>query len=302
MYSEIKFAKLISVQVPQLTLSSAGVKDSVLSNHGILQAERLGQHFAQSGFKFTNIFSSNLQRAYKTAEAIRLAQNQTDDKLEIVQLPLLQEQDFGWYEGKPFHARQSSPKSSSNRVESPEQPEPSDFKDVESSESMTRRMGIFIQDELLPLIHAEASEAEKVICVVSHGIILSFLWKTLLKLFPQQNVALAPDLLVGNRAFMPLEHLGGWSNTGYLQLEIRQEDAVAAKASKDATNLTVASNPKAASQTSTIPLLSFRMTILAINSKDHLIGLKRTRGGVGSSRHDEGQRKIEAFFKKPKVG
>lgn len=282
-------------------LSSAGVKDSALTNHGILQAERLGQHFAQSGFEFTKIFSSNLQRAYKTAEAIRLAQHQADDKLKVIQSPLLQERDFGWYEGKPFHARQRSPKSSSSRVGSSEQPKPSDFKDVESRESLIRRMGIFIQDELLPLLQWEVSEVKSVVCVVSHGIILSYLWKTLLKLFPLQNVALAPDLLVGNRAFMPLEPLGGWSNTGYLRLEISQEYAADANARKNSTRSTATSNLKPTSQDSSFPLLAFRMTILAINSKDHLNGLKRTRGGVGSSRHDEGQKKIEAFFKKPKV-
>lgn len=278
------------------------MRDSALTNHGILQAERLGQHFAQSSFKFTNIFSSNLQRAYKTADAIRSAQIQADDKLKVVQSPLLQEQDFGWYEGKPFHARQRSPKTSSNREGSVVQPKPSDFKDVESSDSMIRRMGIFIQDELLPLLQWEVSEVKSVVCVVSHGIILSYLWKTLLKLFPPQNVALTPDLLVGNRAFMPLEHLGGWSNTGYLQLDICQEDAAVASASKNSTYSTMTSNPNSTSQnSSSFPLLAFRMTILTINSKDHLNGLKRTRGGVGSSRHDEGQKKIEAFFKKPKV-
>ena len=282
-------------------LSSAGVKDSALTNHGILQAERLGQHFARCGFKFTKIFSSNLQRAYKTAEAIRVAQNQADDNLTVTQLPLLQEQDFGWYEGKPFHARQRSPKSSINQVDSPEQLKTLDFKDVESSDSMIRRVGIFIQDELLPLLHGEASEDKSVVCVVSHGIVLSYLWKSLLKLFLRQNVALASDLSVGNRAFMPLEHLGGWSNTGYLQLDIHQEYTTVANANNYSTNSILMSNPQAASQASPFPLQAFRMTVLAINCKDHLNGLKRTRGGVGSSRHDEGQRKIDVFFKKPKV-
>lgn len=287
--------------MPQLTLSSAGVKDSALTNHGILQAERLGQHFAQSGFKFTKIFSSNLKRAYKTAEAIRSAQIQADDELKVVQSRLLQEQDFGWYEGKPFYTRQRSPKPFANRAESPEQLKPSNFKDVESSDSMIRRMGIFIQGELLPLLRGEDSEEKSDVCVVSHGIILSYLWKTLLKLFPPQNMALAPCLSGGNRAFVSLEHLGGWSNTGYLQLKIQQEYSVASNSSKDLTHSTVTSNLKATSQTSSFPLLAFRMTIIAVNSKDHLQGLKRTRGGVGSSKHDEGQRKIEAFFKKPKV-
>lgn len=277
------------------------MKDSALTNHGILQAERLGQHFAQSGFEFTKIYSSNLQRAYKTAEAIRLAQKRAKNELIVVQLPLLQERDFGWYEGKPFHTGQRSSKSVANQSESSEQLKPLEFKDIESRESMIRRMEIFIHDEILPFLHGEASEAETFVCIVSHGIILSYLWKTLLKLFPPENVALAPHLAVGNRASMPLEHLGGWSNTGYLQLNIRRQHTVAAHASKNLTTSTGMSSPKATGQTSLFPLQTFRMTIIAVNSKDHLNNLKRTRGGVGSARHDESQRKIQAFFKKSKV-
>jgi hypothetical protein len=41
--------------------------------------------------------------------------------------------------------------------------------------------------------------------------------------------------------------------------------------------------------------------ILAINGKDHLRGLKRTGGGVGSSRHDASQKCIKTFFKRRKV-
>lgn len=277
------------------------MKDSVLTSHGILQAERLGQHFAQTGCKFTKIFSSDLQRAYKTAEAIRLAQSQADDNSIVAQLPLLREQDFGSYEGKPFYTRQRGSKTFTKGFESPEQLKPPNFKDVESRDSMVRRTEIFIQDQLLPLLHGEASEAESVVCVVSHGILLSCLWRTFLKLFPKQSVASAPDLSVGNGASMPLEHLGGWSNTGYLQLDIRRRYAVVTDASEDFTNPTVTPKPEAISQTSSLPLLPFRMIIITVNSKDHLKGLKRTRGGVGSSRHDEGQKKIEAFFKKQKL-
>jgi hypothetical protein len=42
-------------------------------------------------------------------------------------------------------------------------------------------------------------------------------------------------------------------------------------------------------------------TILAINGKDHLRGIKRTRGGIGSSRHDASQSSIKIFFKRCKT-
>ena len=49
-------------------------------------------------------------------------------------------------------------------------------------------------------------------------------------------------------------------------------------------------------------LHGWNMVIRKVNGKDHLKGLKRTGGGVGSSQFDEGQKKIETFFKKQKVG
>ena len=276
------------------------MKDSILTSHGILQAERLGQHFAQASFKFTKIFSSDLKRAYKTAEAIRIAQAQADDGLVVIQLPLLREQDLGKYEGKPFKARQRILKPSAKEAESPQQLGNPDFKDVESRDSMAQRAEIFVQDELLPLLHRESPEAESVICVVSHGIILSYLWRSFLKLFPKQNVALGPGVSLKRGALVPLEHLGGWSNTGYLHLDIYQQSTVAADASKDFANDIAVSKREATRATASLPPLPFRMTIMAVNGKDHLQSLKRTRGGVGSSGHDEGQKKIEAFFKKQK--
>lgn len=41
-------------------------------------------------------------------------------------------------------------------------------------------------------------------------------------------------------------------------------------------------------------------TIIAVNSIEHLRGLKRTRGGVGSSVHSESQKSLETFFKRKK--
>ena len=282
-----------------LTLFSAGSKDSVLTNHGILQAERLGQHFAQAGIKFTKIFSSDLQRAYKTAEAIRLAQSQVDHDLVVAQLPALREQHFGRYEGKPFHARDGSFQSSATSTENSKDVGKPDFEDVESRESMTQRTEAFVRAELLPLLHGESPDAESVVCVVSHGIILSHLWRVFLHEFPKHSVAFAPDCRRDGFP-RPLEHLGGWSNTGYLQLEIRRSLTSAAEANKDVAIAAVTPKPEAMRPTSPTPLLPFRMTIIKVNSKDHLQGLKRARGGLGSSEHDESQKKIDAFFKKPK--
>jgi len=42
------------------------------------------------------------------------------------------------------------------------------------------------------------------------------------------------------------------------------------------------------------------MTIHVVNGKDHLIDLKRARGGLGSSPFDARQKSLDGFFKHPK--
>jgi hypothetical protein len=39
----------------------------------------------------------------------------------------------------------------------------------------------------------------------------------------------------------------------------------------------------------------------AVNSQEHLKGLKKTRGGIGNLKHDSNQQKVDSFFKKRKL-
>lgn len=292
--------------VMNLISCSAGVKDSALTIHGNLQAERLGRFFAQAGVHFTSIFSSDLRRAFKTAEAIRLMQGNGKDQKEVAlqevsQLSVLREQDFGFYEGKSFFTRQRDSKISGKADHRSQHREDLGFKDVESTDSMMRRMDSFIQDHLLQFLYNEDFKAEQTVAVVSHGIILSQLWRSFLKLFPKGSVTLSPNLpVVVEGTAVVLEHLGGWSNTGYLELDISPGlvNAVAANVSAN----TVQRTPQSLSKSLSLRPLPLQMTIKTVNGREHLKNLKRTRGGVGSSKHDEGQRKIESFFKKPKLG
>ncbi|MCJ1260666.1 hypothetical protein MMC22_000528 [Lobaria immixta] len=285
---------------------NAGIKDSALTVHGNLQAERLGRYFAQVGIRFTNIFSSDLQRAFKTAEAIRIAQGTGECQEEVTlqgvsQLAVLREQDFGFYEGKPFYTRQRYSTVSGNVGDQSEHQEDLDFKDVESTDSMTLRMDSFLQDHLLQLLYDQDLNVEQIVAVVSHGVILSHLWRCFLKLFPKGSVALNPNLSVGVKGTpVVLEYLGGWSNTGYLELDILPAlaDAVAANGSA----VTGQQVPQSLSKSLSPRPIPLRMIVKTVNGKEHLKSLKRTGGGVGSSKHDEGQRKIDSFFKKPKLG
>lgn len=267
-----------------------------------MQVERLGQFFAQAGVRFTNIFSSDLQRAFKTAEAIRRAQGIGKDHegvalKEVSKLTLLREQDFGFYEGKPFYTRQRDSRLTGKTHHRSQHCEDPDFKDVESTESMAWRMDSFIQNHLLQLLN----DNEQIIAVVSHGIILSHLWQCLLKLFSKGSVALSPSLTLGIEArTAELEHLGRWSNTGYLELDILPTP-VNAVCTNSFTS-TVQRVPQSPSISLGLRPVPSKMIVKTVNGKEHLKTLKRTRGGVGSSKHDEGQRKIESYFKKQNPG
>ncbi|KAI4944800.1 hypothetical protein J4E91_008487 [Alternaria rosae] len=309
----------------------AGSRDSALTNHGYQQATRLGQHFKALGLTFTHLFSSHLQRAVKTAGKIREAQLMpaSDDNTakavpDVVQLRALMEQDFGSKEGKKFY----------DRLDNKDTP---GFVEVESKDTMAHRADAFLDEHLLPLLGEVSEDADTVVAIVSHGIFLSTLWKRLLLRLPRQSVALSPKLQATARP--SLEHLGGWSNTGYLELYVTRAEPSDHSTSADvraAPTPEPSSSPVEMSATDqglgevkvpqavvgrgqhdseapirvpgqASPAIAPRLaegwsaTILAINGKDHLRSLKRTGGGIGSSRHDASQKSIETFFKRLKV-
>ena len=219
----------------------------------------------------------------------------------MIQLPALREQDFGFYEGKPFYARPRSSNKSGKEVHRDQHLDDVDFKDAESKETMTARTDAFIFEHLRALILEEASNKEAAVAIVSHGIILSHLWRSLLGCFAKGTVSLAPGLSVGNNGVTPLEHLGGWSNTGFLELDVYHNTS----SDKGSVNTRTALSETDVSDSRSCTLFQLppeiKMTVVTVNGKGHLAGLKRTRG-VGSSQFDEGQKKIESFFKKTKVG
>jgi len=326
-------------------LISAGIRDSELTNHGYQQATRLGLHLKAIGLSFTHIFSSHLQRAAKTAEKIREAQlaPTEDDEVaagvpEVVQLPLLVEQNFGSMEGKKFYERPPESKLTGKQHHRLERKDTPGFVDMESKDDMARRADAFLDEHLLPLLDETSGADEQCVAIVSHGIFLSTLWKRLLLRLPTKSVVLCPELQATTRP--SLEHLGGWSNTGYLELHMVQFTAVDVPppTSKSAPSVPIASSPveppvrndalgkveaphasddgdfapedPVDTPTGTAeppePITAriahgWKTTILAINARDHLKGMKRTGGGVGSSRHDASQKSIETFFKRRKV-
>ncbi|KAF1851987.1 phosphoglycerate mutase-like protein [Cucurbitaria berberidis CBS 394.84] len=317
----------------------AGSRDSELTNHGYQQATRLGTHFRGVGLSFTHIFSSHLQRAAKTAGKIREAQlTRTNAEglqqavPDVIQLSLLMEQDFGSMEGKKWYDRSPEVQLSGKEHHRQENKDTAGFVDVESKDAMAQRADTFLDEHLLLLLEDSAEATDLVVAIVSHGIFLSSLWKRILLRLPPKSVVLCPELQATARP--SLEHLGGWSNTGYLELcmtktllpdstpaylpsspaetpataeHVGKVELLPAATGDVATDQQLAVEapplPAGLGIMSPTPRIAKGWTakILNINGKDHLKGLKRTGGGVGSSRHDASQKSIETFFKRRKV-
>jgi broad specificity phosphatase PhoE len=319
---------------------SAGTTDSALTNHGVLQANRLGAYLAEKDLNISHIFSSDLQRAYKTAEAIRVAQSPTPSA--TTKLELLREQDFGFYEGKHFYERPKEGNKSGKEAHLGSYRNEEGFVDVESKESMKIRVNTFIDTHLLGLLGEVP--IERGIAVVAHGVILTYLWRAILRRFHPTKVIVASGAQEAEPGFS-LEYLGGWSNTGYLDLDLRPGAMVTVEYSTPPavteSSFSVetlqlppqrhvvsatdhASNPDPSSTTpssgsSTIPqnpapippaaakipplpkLLNMSLVVKAVNSQEHLKGLKKTRGGIGSLKHDESQKTMDSFFKKRRI-
>jgi broad specificity phosphatase PhoE len=290
-----------------------------------------------------------LTRTSKTAEAIRKAQvtahpNTASSIPEIVKVPELIEQvcvtdaleavctnryqDFGYYEGKSFQSRSADSKKNGREAHRDKHKDDEGFVDVESKESMAERADHFLDHHLLPLFNSELATDEHTVAIVSHGILLSNLWRRLLLRSPRKSLMIAPEVMAARRD-ITLEHLGGWSNTGYLHIFIRRDEdskdfeakPLAKSDTPDDTSKPYLLIPKdaavsphtseskppeiesdAVSNTCAPRVLDGYYTkILAINDKQHLIGLKRQRGGIGRSAHDESQKKLVGFFKKQRA-
>jgi hypothetical protein len=201
---------------------------------------------------------------------------------------------------------------------------------VESKESMAKRADTFLDQHLLPLFDSDTAAEEYTVAIISHGILLSNLWRRLLLRLPRRSLKIAPDVTAA-RGDIILEHLGGWSNTGYLHLSIQRGSSPASEETEHVANseshstttnlktpglqiaeLTAVSPiaeskalevaPVAAPAASPRKMLDgYSTIILAIDNKQHLVGLKRQRGGIGRSAHDESQKKLDGFFKKQRI-
>ncbi|KUI61002.1 hypothetical protein VP1G_08184 [Cytospora mali] len=281
----------------------AGIRDSPLTNHGVLQARRLGAHLASRSSTIgpvQTIFSSNLRRAVKTAEAVAGAQAAVAGVVDVpavVQLAELREKDFGSDEGKRFGTRGQAAGASAR---------PIDWVEPESRDAMKTRVDRFIQMHLVPtVIRGFDSDANHSVVIVAHGIILNVLLRSLLSRFgPDELTRLSRPVVASGRP----ESLASWSNTGYLEANLRlvKKGVAMTPVGSKSSPLSV---PQGASTNTSLattgvnkvdaPTFAIRMTVQTVNCNHHLSGLKKTRGGIGSVAFDQKQKTLDSLFSRP---
>lgn len=252
-----------------------------MTAHGVLQAKRLATYLAIRSSTIgpvQHVFSSDLQRAANTAQAIVDAQlsdvvskASTGHGVQhphVVKTADLRERNFGSAEGKRFGASRD---------------------DAETHDEMRVRAERFISNHLAPLLDdlVLGLKPAASIVVVSHGILLNSLLKALLVRYaPSELSRLA---MTGPAGGQPA-YLASWSNTGYLEAVIGTSSLCPGASS---TGLTLAGPSMTASPVVPVATLS----VARVNAVDHLDGLKKTRGGIGSAQFDRRQRTVDSFFR-----
>ncbi|KAH8906920.1 phosphoglycerate mutase-like protein [Coniochaeta sp. PMI_546] len=275
----------------------AGSRDSPLTTHGVLQTRRLGAHLSTvtCSMPIRHVFSSDLQRAAMTAQAIVDAHRpvesssvQPERSISVVQLPDLRERDFRSLEGTKVGAR---PPSGTGGYR---------FRDPETHAEMAVRVDRFISVHLNPILEPVQSSSEMShasVVIVAHGMLLNVLLRRLLTRF---STPADVDRLFPGRSSS--DWLASWRNTAYLEAVVTQKtvntictSSAHGSAPQGPTVVTGASSHRCD------PLV--RLSITGVNRVDHLQGLKKTRGGIGSARFDSKQKRVDSFFKaSPKKG
>ncbi|KAK0243969.1 phosphoglycerate mutase-like protein, partial [Armillaria nabsnona] len=245
----------------------AGWKDAPLSNHGMKQAKALGDFFSDT--EFAAIHTSDLKRAYLTAQAILDCQD-SKEKLHLLTSPLLREQHFGVAEGKPYSKSRPDVVSSDlyaqgiypsplNRDES--------FPEGESRSDLRRRAEQAVDEILLPYVWQSAREgnAGVRVALISHGLFIKELIAALVARDAQGETT---DL-----------YYKGLRNTAWARMTVEVQ------------------TPRRGKKTGlddNYPPLKVRLT--DFDRKDHLKNVVRQQGGIGSSAHDPHQKDIRSFF------
>ncbi|CAK7224385.1 hypothetical protein SBRCBS47491_005531 [Sporothrix bragantina] len=239
----------------------------------------------------THIFSSDLQRASATASAILDAQRKRDDNCDekgpdkVIKCVDLRERDFRSGEGTRFGASSGSGKCRGGGRNT--------FADAESWDEMSVRARRFIDEHLDRLLveagDSKEKEDRRTIIVVAHGLILNVLLSMLLLRYtPSEMTRLQPPLLpgagVGSSDRKRDQLRVPWTNTGHLVIHASR---LKTKSLSNADGSTADADAEAS---------GVKLQVVSINCIEHLDGLKKTRGGIGSAQFDPKQKTMDSFF------
>ncbi|KAK0487687.1 phosphoglycerate mutase-like protein [Armillaria novae-zelandiae] len=244
----------------------AGWKDAPLSNHGMKQAEALGDFFSDTDF--AAIHTSDLKRAYLTAQAILDCQ-ESKETVHLLPSPLLREQHFGVAEGKPYSRSRPDVVSSDLYAQgiypSPRNRDES-FPGGESRSDLRRRAEQAVDEILLPYVWHSAREGNPGVRValISHGLFI----KELIAAFVARDAqGETTDL-----------YYKGLRNTAWARMTVEVQA------------------PGRRKKTVLDDHHPLKVRLTDFDRKDHLKNVVRQQGGIGSSAHDPHQKDIRSFF------
>lgn len=245
----------------------AGWKDAPLSNHGMKQAKALGDFFSDTDF--VAIHTSDLKRAYLTAQAILDCQDSKETRLNLLTSPLLREQHFGVAEGKPYSKSRPDVVSSDLYAQgiypSPRNRDES-FPEGESRSDLRRRAEQAVDETLLPYVWQSAREGNTGVRValISHGLFIKELIAALIARDAQGETT---DL-----------YYKGLRNTAWARMTVEVQ------------------TPRRGKKTGLDDNYPLKVRLTDFDRKDHLKNVVRQQGGIRSSAHDPHQKDIRSFF------
>ena len=187
--------------------------------------------------------------------------------------PDLRERDFRSSEGKSFTSKRKIDQVSSVRD------------DAETYQEMRDRIARFIDDHLSPALRrlsGDDDSSAKSIVVVAHGMILNVLVSSLISRYGTVELQASTG---GTRG---ADITTVWSNTGYTELEVQLGEI-------NVSGTSATAKPSPAVQAA----VRIELKVIAVNVTDHLTGLKKTRGGIGSASFDRKQKTMDSFFGPP---
>ncbi|SCV68204.1 BQ2448_325 [Microbotryum intermedium] len=308
----------------------AGHRDAPLTNHGFNQSMRLAKHFQD--VPLTAIYTSDLKRAQTTARNVA-SLNKTQPPPPFTVSPLLREQFFGEAEGWPWNAGLYS--SSHLPWEDHRAFRLAPFAESLTDVSI-RADKVLRHFVLPHLIASAESETAHHILLVAHGIWLSEMRYAFARAQDPQvrfvkssgylNTAWSRfeiDLVEEDEVVERVQNevpFGGNESVGSRSSSHHHHDrsgtSTSTNASTTAANAgdlaTMPERIRALLPTlpdlpprdpklpppfaDDVPLPKLKFKVIATNQAEHLEGLVRTKGGIGSSTHDEKQRGLQEFF------